>query len=111
MIEIDKDATSCSEAEPFALQVLGNSMEPEFKEGVIIIIDPEGIAQDGSYVMAVHKDEYIFRQLKIRDKQLFLSALNSDYPEITLQGGMSSIKGVIVQQAGKRRKDRKFYDR
>lgn len=108
---MDQDISSCSEAEPFALQVLGDSMEPEFKEGCIIIIDPEGVAGDGSYVMAIHDGEYIFRQLAIRGQEMFLVALNSNYPELPLVGGFDNIKGVIVQQAGRTRKERKFYDR
>jgi hypothetical protein len=43
--------------------VLGDSMEPEFVDGDIIIIEPEGLATDGSYVMAWLNDEWIFRQL------------------------------------------------
>ena len=31
---------SCAEAEPYALRVIGDSMEPEFLEGHILIIDP-----------------------------------------------------------------------
>ena len=38
--------------EPFALRVVGNSMSPEFKDGCIIIIDPEGLMNDGAYVLA-----------------------------------------------------------
>jgi phage repressor protein C with HTH and peptisase S24 domain len=42
----------CAASEPFALRVLGDSMLPEFAEGVIIIIDPAGTIRDGCYVMA-----------------------------------------------------------
>lgn len=109
---IDQDISACSEAEPFALQVIDDSMAPEFKKGVIIIIDPEGVAGDGSFVLAVdHKDEYIFRQLRIVEERLLLVALQEGHPEIELRRGMDDIKGVIVQQAGRTRKERKFYDR
>ena len=30
----------CSALEPYALRVLGDSMEPEFADGCVIIIDP-----------------------------------------------------------------------
>ena len=36
------EATGCSAAEPFALRVLGDMMEPEFEHGCVIVIDPEG---------------------------------------------------------------------
>jgi len=41
-------AGGCSESEPYALRVLGDSMLPEFKEGVVIVIDPAGAIRDGS---------------------------------------------------------------
>ena len=57
---------SCAADEPFALQVLGDSMEPEFAHGCIIVIDPAGVIQNGSFVMAEVNGEHIFRQLLCR---------------------------------------------
>ena len=94
--------------EPFALRVLGDSMAPEFLEGHIIIIEPDGAINNGDYVFAVDdKDEYIFRQLQIENNRYFLKALNKDYP--TLETSLEKIKGVITQRAGKRRKEHKNY--
>lgn len=101
---------SCSESEPYALRVLGDSMLPEFKEGVIIIIDPAGAIRDGSYVMAEYDNEYIFRQLRIVDDKYYLQPLNDLYDTLEISG-QDVIRGVITQQAGKRRKDRKHYGR
>ncbi|MCP4043122.1 MAG: S24 family peptidase [Gammaproteobacteria bacterium] len=106
---MDLNYSSCAEAEPFALRVIGDSMEPEFKDGVIVIIDPTGVAANGSYVLAVHEEEYIFRQLVKEGDKMYLKALNENYPRHPLPGGVDDIKGVIVQQAGRRRKDRKHY--
>jgi SOS-response transcriptional repressor LexA len=100
--------SSCSESEPYALRVLGDSMLPEFKEGVIIIIDPAGTIKDGSYVTASHDDELIFRQLMIREERYYLQPLNDLYDTVEISG-LEVITGVITQQAGKRRKDRKHY--
>ncbi|MCK5876746.1 MAG: S24 family peptidase [Candidatus Marithrix sp.] len=95
--------------EPFALQVLGDSMLPEFKEGNIIIIEPDGVAENGSYVLAMHDEEYIFRQLVIDDnKKLFLKPLNSGYPTLKISS-LEDVKGVITQRAGTRRKEHKKY--
>mgnify|MGYP001821067604 CR=1 FL=1 len=52
------DSTGCAAAEPFALRVLGDMMEPEFEHGCSIIIDPEGMVKDGSVVVANHNHEY-----------------------------------------------------
>lgn len=102
---------SCAEAEPFALQVTDDSMEPEFAKGCIIIIDPTGIVRDGAFVFAVdHKDEYIFRQLRIIDGKYRLDALNTAYPSIEISG-MERIQGVITQRAGRRRSYHKWYDK
>ena len=101
---------SCSESEPYALRVLGDSMLPEFAEGVIIIIDPAGAIRDGSYVMAEHDNEYIFRQLRIVDDKYYLQPLNDLYDTVEI-GGQEVIRGVITQKAGKYRKDRKHYGR
>ena len=40
----DPSLDACSGGEAFALRVLGDSMAPEFNEGEIIIIEPEGLA-------------------------------------------------------------------
>jgi SOS-response transcriptional repressor LexA len=102
-----QDGGSCG-AEPFALRVIGDSMSPEFKDGCIIIIDPEGVICDGSYVLVRHEDEYIFRQLVYGDGTYRLEALQEGYETIVMPN-LDRVAGVIVQQAGRRRADRKHY--
>ncbi len=104
----DAAASACENAEPFALMVLGDSMLPEFQDGEIIIIEPEGLAKDGSFVLAHHNDEYIFRQLVIRDERWYLRPLNDLYPTLEITGP-EAVKGVITQKKrpGSRR-DHKF---
>ncbi|MGB5439254.1 MAG: S24 family peptidase [Gammaproteobacteria bacterium] len=94
--------------EPFALRVIGDSMSPEFKDGCIIIVDPEGVMNDGSYVLARHGEEYVFRQLIMGEGCYQLKALEQGHETITLHD-LSAIEGVIIQQAGRRRADRKHY--
>lgn len=98
----------CSASEPYALRVLGDSMLPEFKEGAVIVIDPAGSIKDGSYVTANHNDELIFRQLRIVEDKYYLQPLNDLYDTVEIDS-LDVITGVISQQAGKRRKDRKHY--
>jgi len=100
----------CAASEPFALRVLGDSMLPEFAEGAVIIIDPAGAIRDGCFVMAEYKNEYIFRQLRMVDDKLYLQPLNDLYDTVEIPS-QNVIQGVISQQAGRRRKDRKFYGR
>ncbi|MEK7990946.1 MAG: S24 family peptidase [Thiotrichaceae bacterium] len=101
--------TECDSNEPFALRVLGDSMEPEFREGHIIIIDKDAVVKNESYVLAVLEDEYIFRQLIIDEqKNYYLKPLNSNYPTVPVSG-INTVKGVIVQRSGTRRTENKHY--
>ena len=102
-------SSGCAESEPFALRVLGDSMLPEFEEGAIIVIDPAGAITDGSYVIAIYDDEYIFRQLRIHDERYYLQPLNDLYDTVEISG-LDQIRGVVSQKAGRRRKDHKRYD-
>lgn len=116
------DAGSCSESETYSLRVLDDSMQPEFRKGCIIIIDPAGLARDGSYVLArtaevegVMRDEtdgYVFRQLRrsANNENWLLVALNEHYPRELTEEDLSGIAGVIVQRAGTRRRYHKHYD-
>lgn len=104
------DSTGCAAAEPFALRVLGDMMEPEFEHGCIIIVDPEGMVKDGCFVVANHNEEFFFRQLKIDDGRYLLKCLNHAYDEVVEIAGLTAIHGVVSQKAGKRRKDHKRYD-
>ena len=105
-------ADACSAPEPFALQVTDNSMEPEFKKGNIIIIDPTGLAVHGTYVLAMVENGYIFRQLVIENDKHYLQPLHEDYMHEKREIAIEAIQGVIVQQAGAKgkRSDRKRYD-
>ena len=118
--------TTCIEAEPFALRVIDDSMVPEFAPGCVIIIDPTGLATDGAFVLAEIEGEYIFRQLRRTEGGYRLVALNDSYPEIPLAGASAiphgaiagrprrpsppaSVRGVVVQRAGARRRYHKRY--
>jgi len=104
------EGSSCSEAEPFALQVLDDSMEPEFAAGCIIIIDPTGLVKDGAFVFAKdNQDDYIFRRLRIIEGQYLLEPLNPVYHTLPISG-INQLAGVITQRAGKRRTYHKWYD-
>ncbi|MGV6859317.1 MAG: S24 family peptidase [bacterium] len=102
------DMGSCSSRDIFALQVLDDTMEPEFKKDAVIVIDPEGHVQHESFVIAkVHK-QWVFRQLFIENGIFTLRALKEGEKEHIISG-IDEIEGVITQQTGRRRKDRKFY--
>ena len=94
----DSDVPDCAGGESFALMVLGHSMMPEFNEGEIIVIEPEGLARDGSYVLAWNQEEWTFRQLLRRDGGWVLHALNPEFGDVPLDD-FSSVRGVVIQKA------------
>jgi SOS-response transcriptional repressor LexA len=104
------DLGNCSASEPFALQVIGDDMAPEFRDGHIIIVDPGGRLVSGCYVIAKYRDEMIFRQLRIDGDSWILQAPDSGIAEITLPNSAADIVGVISQRSGKRRSEHKRYD-
>jgi SOS-response transcriptional repressor LexA len=107
---LDLDASGgCASDEPFALRVLGDSMEPEFKDGCIIIIDPAANVEIGRYVIAELDGEYIFRQLIQENEKYFLKPINDGYKAVEISS-TSIVRGVITQRAGVRRKYHKHYD-
>jgi len=103
------DNSGCGAGELYALRVLGDMMEPEFEHGAIIVVDPGGVIESGCFVVAYHEDEYYFRQLMKEDGRYFLKCLNHSYDEVVELDGIEAIQGVVVQKAGRRRKDHKHY--
>ena len=101
--------TTCIEAEPYALRVQDDSMEPEFAKGCIIIVDPTGRATDGAYVLAEIDGRFVFRRLSKTDESYTLTSLNPGYPPIPIESITAAVKGVVTQRAGKRRHYHKRY--
>ncbi|HJV96958.1 MAG TPA: S24 family peptidase [Albitalea sp.] len=101
--------TDCAGGESFALRVLGHSMAPEFNEGEIVIIEPEGLAKEGAYVLALHRGEWIFRQLRRDTSGWCLHALNPAWPDLRLTD-LADVRGVIIQKAlpGRRRASKRY---
>ena len=100
---------ACSGAEPFALLVLGDAMRPEFDEGDVIVIEPEGLAHDGSFVLAHAGGEWIFRQLAAVGDAWELRALDPRYPAVPL-ADLAAVRGVIIQKSrpGRRRATKRY---
>lgn len=76
----------CANNEPYALQVTDSSMEPEFPKGCVIISEPNGVLENGCYVIGSNGDELVFRQLLIDDRGWRLHALQGDHVDIPIDG-------------------------
>jgi SOS-response transcriptional repressor LexA len=88
----------------FALRVKGDSMEPEFKEGEIVIVNPHLETKPGGYVIVKNDDsgEATFKQLKKYGETTVLHPLNPKYPDIELKKGTKyRVVGKIVEKKKK----------
>lgn len=81
----------------FALRVSGDSMEPEFAPGDLIIVDPDKQASTGSYVVVrlESSEEATFKQLIIDGGRKYLKPLNPRYPVIDVTQD-ATITGVVA---------------
>ncbi len=82
----------------FALRVQGDSMEPVFPNGSIIIVDPNAEPRHGSYVV-VRLDEAeqaTFKQLVVDGGMRYLKPLNPRYPLMEIRQS-ATVCGVVRQ--------------
>lgn len=89
--------SSTKDENAFALRVIGASMEPEFREGDIIIVSPNTEPVTGDFVIAKVADEVTFKQLHIYLNKLVLKPLNEAFEPIEI----ARSEGVEVRIIGK----------
>jgi SOS-response transcriptional repressor LexA len=77
----------------FALVVEGDSMEPEFTEGMRVVVEPDLEPRIGDYVVAGNGDRATLKKLVRDGDELYLKPLNSHYPTKPLGDGR--IIGVV----------------
>lgn len=78
----------------FALRVHGDSMEPDFTEGMVLIIEPDMDPNPNDFVIAKNSDgETTFKQLTKDGGDWYLKPLNDRYPIKPL--GKATIVGVV----------------
>ena len=93
--------TYCKDPKAFALRVRGDSMEPEFYEGDIIIVSPNTQWENGNYVVAKYDQEVTFKQLKVYKDALVLRPLNPQYQDVIFTGNKRSkltIVGKVIEK-------------
>lgn len=105
---VEAEGPGCSDAEPYALRVIGDSMEPEFRDGHIVIVDPVMPPRSDAFVVADYAGDTLLRQYVERDGRRWLVALNAAHPAVEVTGPLR-IRGVVVQRAGRRRREHKHY--
>ncbi|GGJ06324.1 LexA family protein [Halopseudomonas pertucinogena] len=88
----------------YALRVRGESMfnpheRRSFRDGDIIFVDPDKLAENGSPVIAKLDDsqEATFKQLVIEGEERYLKALNPNWPDQIIRiNGNATICGVVI---------------
>ncbi len=87
-------------ARAFCLEVKGLRMWPEYRDGEIILVDPE--------IEACHNDDIVisnsaqspkttFKRLQITEDEVYLTSLNKDFPRHTTEmTATSRICGVVI---------------
>lgn len=95
----------------FALRIMGNSMEPEFREGDVVVIDPDVAPTPGDYVVARnHVEEATFKKYRPRGisesgETIFeLVPLNEDYAIMRSDQQTIQIIGTMVEHTRYRRR-------
>ena len=95
----------------FALRILGNSMEPEFREGDVVVIDPDVAPNPGDFVVARnHAEEATFKKYRPRgineagDTIFELVPLNEDYAVMRSDQQTIQIIGTMVEHTRYRRR-------
>ena len=88
----------------FFLQLAGNSMTPEFREGDRVLIDPDVTPQPGDYVAAKYgKNETLFRKYRLfghdeSGEEIFeLMPLNQDHPVMRSDNYELSVIGTMLE--------------
>ncbi len=89
----------CSYNELYPLQVLDDSMEPEFPAECVIVLEPSNVCATGAFVVATVGEERWFRQfIRTPEGGEKLVAMHPEHPDIELQERNYRIEGVVVQR-------------
>ena len=95
----------------FAIVIRGNSMEPEFTEGDLVLIDPDEPLHPGDFVVAKNgEEEATFKKYRPRGysedgKEIFeLAPLNDDYATMRSDRQPIQIIGIMVEHRRRRKR-------
>ena len=83
----------------FVLRVRGESMEPEYRDGDWIFVDPDRDPVNGSHIVVRMEDaqEATFKKLVVEGGDRYLMALNPAWPERVIRiNGNATIVGVVI---------------
>ncbi|AHX12915.1 Cro/Cl family transcriptional regulator [Dyella jiangningensis] len=111
-IGVDPDLAAHLSRVAFALKIQGQSMEPEFQQGDVIIVDPNVAPRPGDFVVAKLDDAEKATFKKYRDRGLDrdgnrmieLAPLNPDFPTLFIDADRPGrIIGTMIEHRRRRR--------
>lgn len=77
-------ASECPDPKAFAVELQGDSMEPRFYDGDLLVVQPTVEVHSGCFVVARFADDgVIFRRLEMRGNKIVLVPLNPQYESST----------------------------
>ena len=92
--------TACVSLEPFALQVLDDSMAPDFPAGAVVVVDPGEPPEDGCFVVIQHDGEVLLRRLRLgpaRDEGGRARFVAPGRPDLAPEGDWRHlVRGVVT---------------
>lgn len=106
----DTAQPGCAGTEPYALMVVGHSMRPEFEHGDIVVVEPEGLARDGSFVIARCGGEWLLCALRADGTGWRLATLDGSTDVAVAD--LDAVHGVVIQKSrpGRRRAVKRYID-
>jgi SOS-response transcriptional repressor LexA len=83
----------------FCVRVEGRAMEPDFRDGDLVVVDPSRKPQPGDPVVARTPTALLFLRFRLLspDGSYELVPANSDYPGYRIEDGELRILGVVVE--------------
>lgn len=99
MTDTNPEGAGCGRAEPYALQVLGDEMEPELPDRCIVVVEPTESRRDNAYVVAeIEGVRWLRKYVKDSKGEERLVAENPLYPDILLAGLDWRVLGIVIQR-------------
>lgn len=100
--------TQCTDAESYALRVIGDDFAPQLPDGCVVIVDPGITPRSGQYVVAEIDDGVSLGVAVEQSGNWKLHTRGIACTGVELQP--EQIRGVVVQRAGRRRRDHLRFD-
>jgi DNA polymerase V len=88
----------------YYVKVIGNSMEPDFCDGDLLIIDKSLEWDDNRIALCFVEGEFTLKRIRYKDDKCFLIPSNSEYPLIEISEYDNSIIWGVVSYSIKNHK-------